>query len=98
MFMGRFFEVLEPLELRLKTGYMVNGIHIPYPYPWSQIAKRGTSIGTKLGATRATCCSAQPFMDILLIAREAEPNRKLVPNHLGDSILGGGVMEGVGSH
>ncbi len=37
-------------------------------------------------------------MDILLIAREAEPNRKLVPNHLGDSILGGGVMEGVGSH
>jgi hypothetical protein len=62
------------------------------------MAKGGTSIGTKLGAPRATCCSAQPFMDMLLIAREAEPNRKLFPNHLGDSIFDGGVMEGVGSH
>lgn len=77
---------------------MVNGIHIPYPYPWSRMAKGGTSIGTKLGAPRATCCSAQPFMDMLLIAREAEPNRKLFPNHLGDSIFDSGVMEGVGSH
>jgi hypothetical protein len=37
-------------------------------------------------------------MDMLLTAREAELNRKLFPNHLGDSILDGGVMEAFGSH